>query len=93
MIPKREKIRMEETAEWLKLLANPVRLCIIRQLAKSGEKNVSDITDCMEVGQSCVSQNLGRLKRAGLVDNRKEGLNVIYYIKDKRIIPILEILF
>lgn len=70
--------RIERQAELLKALANPVRLCLLEKLIDEGETSVSDITACMEVTQSAVSQHLRRLKDMELVECRKEE-NRIYY--------------
>ena len=77
-------------SETLKLIANPYRLIILCELAETtftvGElcHKTSDIT------QSAVSQHLGILKAAGLLEARKDGLNVSYSILDTRIVKIIE---
>ena len=77
-IEKADKERIERQADLLKLLANPVRLCLLEKLIDEGECSVTDITSCMDVSQSAVSQHLRRLKDMGIVDLRKEE-NRSYY--------------
>lgn len=50
----------------------------MEKLIDEGETTVSEITSCMEVSQSAVSQHLRRLKDMNLVESRKEE-NRIYY--------------
>jgi ArsR family transcriptional regulator len=45
---------------------------------EKGEKCVCELTEILDVSQSTVSKHLGVLKKAGLVDSKKEGLNVTY---------------
>lgn len=69
---------IEGKAELLKALSSPARLCIIKTLLDEGEKNVTDIINCMDLSQSSISQQLAKLKSLGLVEMRKEG-NMCFY--------------
>ncbi|MFW5999784.1 MAG: ArsR/SmtB family transcription factor [Halanaerobiaceae bacterium] len=71
----------EVRAEIAKALAHKTRLEIIDILIEKGEKCVCELTEILEVSQSTVSKHLGILKKAGLVDSKKEGLNVTYYVR------------
>ena len=84
---------LEEQAELLKVIAHPVRLCIARGLWRSGSCNVSHMQCCLEVPQSTVSQHLGKLRQAGIIQGDRQGLEICYSLKDKRVEKILEILF
>ncbi|MBU5591405.1 metalloregulator ArsR/SmtB family transcription factor [Clostridium sp. MSJ-4] len=84
--------RFQDTAELLKVMAHPVRLCILRGLIKSGECNVTSMQDCLEIPQSTISQHLQKLKSAGLVEGERRGLEIIYKIKDPRVKLLIEIL-
>ena len=72
------KEQIYQKTNLLKALANPVRLCLLEKLIKEGPTSVSDITSCMDVTQSAVSQHLRKLKDMGLVEAKKEE-NRIYY--------------
>ncbi|HYE08801.1 MAG TPA: metalloregulator ArsR/SmtB family transcription factor, partial [Patescibacteria group bacterium] len=50
--------KYNDKAELLKVLAHPVRLCIVRGLMDK-ECNVSHMQECLELPQSTVSQHLG----------------------------------
>ena len=68
----------EETAEIIKALGHPIRLCITKGLIAKGRCNVSYMEECLEVSQSGVSQHLSKLKNAGIVKGFRAG-NEIYY--------------
>lgn len=81
---------MTETAELLRVIAHPVRLCIIMGLAEKEECNVSHMQHCLKKPQSTISQHLQKLKAAGLISADRRGLEVYYRIADQRIYNILE---
>lgn len=66
------------TANILKVLAHPVRLQIVQVLKAEGEACVCHLEACLDQRQSYISQHLAKLREAGLVTDRKEGLNVYY---------------
>ncbi|MBB6630861.1 ArsR/SmtB family transcription factor [Clostridium algidicarnis] len=84
--------RFDEVAELLKVMAHPVRICILNGLIKKGECNVTFMQGCLEVPQSTISQHLQKLKAAGLVQSERRGLEVIYSIKDPRVKLLMKIL-
>jgi len=55
-----------------KTLAEPTRLRLLNLLA-CGETCVCDLTDTLRLVQPKVSRHLAQLKRAGLVDARRDG--------------------
>jgi ArsR family transcriptional regulator len=81
-----------EAAEMLKVLAHPVRLCIVNGLLEKGECNVSFMQSCLKTPQSTVSQHIQKLKSSGIIEGRREGLEIYYRIKDKRIAELVKIL-
>ena len=74
-------------ADVLKAMADPTRLKILHSL-HNGERCVSDILGSVGGSQANVSKHLSVLKRAGLVDCRREGLNVFYRIADPSVFTI-----
>lgn len=79
----------EEIAELLKVLAHPVRLCIVRGLLEVGCCNVSNMQNCLEVPQSTISQHLQKLKSVGIITGERNGLEVFYKVTDKRVEAII----
>ena len=89
----KDRKAMEEAAEMLKAIAHPVRLCMVRRLWRVGECNVTCMQECMDMPQSTISQQLGKLRQAGIMEGERQGLEVRYSLKDDRVRKILEILF
>lgn len=66
-----------ECAEKLGLLANPVRLAVMR-LLRDGEASVNALIDSVGVEQNLMSHHLRLLREAGLVRARRDGKSVKY---------------
>lgn len=77
-------------AEFFKALSHPVRIRVL-ELLSEGERPVADLQRGLELEQSHLSQQLGVLRRAGLVRSRREGSSVVYSLADPRIADILAI--
>ncbi len=73
-----EERRWEVAAEILGHLADPTRLHLLRLL--SVEQDVTTLTTRVNASRSSVSQHLGRLRLAGLVQTRRDGRRVLYRI-------------
>ena len=82
---------MKENIELLKALADDTRFKIIQYLL-SGEKCVCEIFPYVKRTQSTVSIHLGNLEDAGVLDSRKEGKKVYYFISDKRVCDVFKAL-
>ena len=75
---------MHSLASVFKALADESRLRIITLLFSSGELCVCDIEEVMGFTQTKVSRHLAYLRRAGLVDDRRQGLWMLYSIAKPR---------
>lgn len=71
----------EMRAAVARALAHPTRLRVIDFLAEKPEMCVCDIVEHLEEGQSTISKHLSVLRKAGIVDSRKDGLKVFYSLK------------
>ena len=67
----------EVKAELFKALAHPARVRVLEVLS-DGEHSVGEMQPLVGIESSHLSQQLGVLRRAGLVTTRKEGASVIY---------------
>ncbi len=77
--------RLEKDANILSLLGSVVRLKIIYLFLKFERMCVCDLSDVLEMSQSPISQHLRKLKDAGLLKNKREGLTIFYSIvQDKK---------
>lgn len=81
----------DQEAETLKVLGHPVRLKIVAGLM-SQSCNVKKIWECLELPQATVSQHLALLKNKGIIEGRREGVEVFYQVVSpvaKRIVGAL----
>jgi ArsR family transcriptional regulator len=81
----------EKDSELLKILGHPVRLRMAEGLMKN-ECNVNKIMEVLNIPQSTASQHLGKLKSAGIVVSRKEGVRTCYRVTDPRVRAIIKTL-
>ncbi|MCX6713817.1 MAG: metalloregulator ArsR/SmtB family transcription factor [Candidatus Vogelbacteria bacterium] len=75
---------VSQTAGLLKIIAEENRLKILCSL-KAGERCVCDIWRDLDIPQNLASHHLKVLKDASLIDSRKEGLRVIYWLNKKAV--------
>ena len=80
--------RAELTADLFKALANPARVRIIEVLAV-GSFSVREMQLRVGLEASHLSQQLGVLRRAGLVVGRRQGTAVIYSLSDPEVADLL----
>lgn len=71
----------ESVAEYFGLLAEPTRLKILHCLC-DGERAVNEVMEGVGLTQANTSRHLNLLYRAGVVDRRRDGSQVIYRIID-----------
>lgn len=82
----------KKIAELLKLLANEHRLLILCALIKE-PMSVSQIhAYTPSITASALSQHLSQMKIAGILESDKQGMNVIYHIKDDTAVKLMEFL-
>jgi DNA-binding transcriptional ArsR family regulator len=77
-------------AEFFKTLGHPARLAILEHL-RAGEKSVNELQTALGADQSTVSQQLARLRSGNIVDMRKEGTTVYYWVRDPMIFQLLDV--
>jgi DNA-binding transcriptional ArsR family regulator len=79
----------DELIEALKALAHPLRWRILTMLA-TGERNVGEIEQATGISQPGLSQQLGVLRKAGLVDTRKDAKLVYYSLAGEQHAAVIE---
>ena len=67
--------------ESMRLLADPTRLRIWMALRR-GALSVAELQEVLAMGQSRISTQLAQLKRAGLVEDRKDGKHRYYTLRE-----------
>lgn len=74
----------------LKAIANPARFAAICALAKR-QHTVSELMNIVNLAQPAMSNELARLKKAGVIKCNIEGNKRVYYISDQRAAAIVDI--
>jgi ubiquinone/menaquinone biosynthesis C-methylase UbiE len=72
----------------LRLLSDPNRLRLLLLLERE-EVSVAELQEILATGQSRISTHLAQLKQAGLVEDRKQGKNSLYRLKDRQMVDLL----
>lgn len=77
-------------AQLLKLLANEHRLLILCALMQH-RLTVGEIHRYSpNITASALSQHLNQMKNAGILASEKQGMNVVYWIQDERVIGLIQ---
>ena len=69
---------LDAVTEVLKVLGHEVRLRLMFTLLRTGEKSVSELESITGVGQPALSQQLAILRKAELVNTRRDSKLVFY---------------
>jgi ArsR family transcriptional regulator len=77
-------------AEFFKTLGHPARIRVL-ELLRDGERSVGELIPDVGLEPSHLSQQLSIMRKAGLVQNRKDGSSVIYSVTDTRLFDLLAI--
>ncbi|MBI5657371.1 MAG: metalloregulator ArsR/SmtB family transcription factor [Geobacter sp.] len=86
-----KQMNFDAEADILKVLGHPVRLKIVAGLC-SKECNVKHIWECLGLPQATVSQHLALLKNKGIIEGKRDGVEVFYAVTNplaKKIVDIL----
>jgi DNA-binding transcriptional ArsR family regulator len=62
---------------------------LLLELLAEGERTVSELSSLLAAESGGASQHLSALRRAGLVEGRKDGTSVVYHIRDERTTELL----
>jgi DNA-binding transcriptional ArsR family regulator len=77
-------------AEFFRTLGHPARIRVLEVL-QSGERPVSELIPEVGIEASHLSQQLGVMRRAGIIQSRKVGSNVYYSVGDPKLFELLEV--
>lgn len=76
-------------AELFKTLGHPARIRILEVL-REGERSVGELVLAVGIESSHLSQQLGIMRRANLVQARKEGTSVLYSVSNPMLFDLLD---
>jgi DNA-binding transcriptional ArsR family regulator len=72
-------------------IGDPKRLRLL-YLVSERARNVTELTQALDIGQSTVSHHLRILRERGLVTAERDGTSIYYSLGDPRILDAIEIL-
>jgi DNA-binding transcriptional ArsR family regulator len=77
----------DDIANMMRALGHPVRLNILRIVARDrqGECCCTDVTQCLPLAQSTVSQHIKVLLEAGLIERQSRGTRNCYSLRADRL--------
>ena len=81
---KQKELKLKHAASFLKVISEENRLNILRIL-RNKKLSVGEMWQYLELSQNLVSHHLKVLKDFGLVESRKDGLQVIYSLNLKNL--------
>lgn len=82
----------QDASQLLKALSHPDRLMLLCQISR-GEFCVSELEAHVGIGQPSLSQQLGVLRKDGLVETRREGKQIYYSIASEDALQVLNLLY
>ena len=85
---KKIKDTLCDLSELFKVFGDSTRIKILYDLF-SGEKNVTEICQDLEMNQSAVSHQLKILRTTKLVQGRREGKSIVYALADDHVKTII----
>ncbi|MGD0173476.1 MAG: metalloregulator ArsR/SmtB family transcription factor [Anaerolineales bacterium] len=80
---------LEQEAEIFRTLGHPVRLAIVDAL-RGGEQCVCHLENALGFRQAYISQQLAMLKEAGIVQDRRDGWNIYYFVRWPEVFTLLK---
>jgi ArsR family transcriptional regulator len=83
MITDRSLFEMQ--AEICKTLTNPKRIEILNVL-KNDEKTVTELVNALGASKANVSQHLAVMRHKGILNTRREGVNIFYRVANPKVI-------
>ena len=79
---------IQGAAALMGMLASEARLQILCRLL-DGERSVGELAQACGISQSSMSQQLKRLKDAGLIEGRRDRQTIYYSVKGREVAAVL----
>ncbi|MBN8824089.1 MULTISPECIES: metalloregulator ArsR/SmtB family transcription factor [unclassified Spirosoma] len=88
-----EEKRIDKAAYVLKAVAHPLRIKIIQMLNENKELNVSAIYKNLNAEQSLISHHLINMRDKGILEIRRSGKNIYYFLVDNAVAEIIDCIY
>lgn len=82
--------RLNRAAHVLKTIAHPLRVQIIQLLHENSELNVSAIYQWLNLRQALISHHLTKMRDKGILDFRREGKHIYYFLIDAAVADVID---
>ena len=82
---------LETIARRFRLMGEPLRLRIVQSLM-ARERTVNEIAEATEASQSNVSKHLQALSEGGLLGRRRAGNSIYYFIADRVVYKLCDLM-
>ncbi len=82
-------IEYKKEIQLFKALSHPTRIAIL-ELLRNGEQCVCHLEASLGLRQAYISQQLGVLRKAGLLAKRRDGWNIYYRVLNKEVFAVLD---
>jgi ArsR family transcriptional regulator, virulence genes transcriptional regulator len=82
--------QLEKASNMLKAIAHPIRIAILNHLEDGKKLSVSQLHNLLKIEQSTTSHHLGIMKDKGILNSKREGKKIFYYIKDESFNKIID---
>ena len=78
-------------ASFLKVIANPTRIEIIKFLAPKKKLTVTQLCAKLNIEQSLVSHHLKNMRNSGILSATRDGIQIYYAIASPNVLEILKL--
>lgn len=86
-----ESFDPKRISTFFKIMSEEIRFKLTFILAYEGEMCVSDLAKCTETSISTTSHHLQILKKNEIIESRREGKQIFYFIQNKRVLHFIKI--
>lgn len=84
--------QVRSASELLQACAHPSRLLLLCQLCEE-ELNVGELEARLDIHQPSLSQQLGVLRRQGLIEGRRVGQQIFYRLSNEQAYELIQTLY
>ena len=82
--------KLELAASKLRAMSHPMRIAIIDLLADGNNLSVTEIYKNLDIEQATASHHLNILKNKGLLESKREGKKIYYFLKSVKLTEVIE---
>jgi len=82
--------KLELAASKLRAMSHPMRIAIIDLLADGNNLSVTEIYKTLDIEQATASHHLNILKNKGLLESKREGKKIYYFLKSVKLTEVIE---